>query len=197
MSNDYLQHYGVPGMKWGRRRAPSLGPPVIEIGPDGYRDAGGSNSNRSSNNSSSNNRRPNGTSNTGSSSQRTNSSSQTTSNTNSAATAYKPFDVKSAQSGLKEGKKLAEAGAKKLESDRQKESKRDLKNEARNMTDEDLRKVINRLSMEEKYVQAMEKEGHVKSKTDLQKTLELVGTAVSYADTALEVYDKIQKVRGR
>lgn len=195
MSNDYLQHYGVPGMKWGRRRVNSLGPPVIEIGPDGYRDAGSSNSNRSNNSTGSNsNKRYSSNSNTGSAKSKGNSSTQTNSSPTSNP---KPFDVKGAQSGLKEGKKLADAGVKKLEADRQKETKKDLKSEARNMTDEDLRKVINRLSMEEKYVQAMEKEGYGKSKTDLQKTLELVGTAVSYADTALEVYDKIQKIRGR
>jgi len=203
VSYNFLEHYGVVGMKWGRRRGNSLGPPVIELGPNEYRDRSNSSSGGGSSSSRSNSSRPNssssrgGSSSTGNTRRTTNDNTNNTSGSNGTTSASKKLDVKGTQAGLKEGKKLADAGVKKLEADRQKETKKDLKSEARNMTDEDLRKVINRLSMEEKYVAAMEKEGYGKSKTDLQKTLELVGTAVTYADTALEVYDKIQKIRGR
>lgn len=215
MSNYYLEHYGVAGMRWGRRRA-SLGAPVVELGSDEYRDAGSSGSRRSSsrrdssrrntdssnssnngNNSSSSNRN-NNANNSSSTNTRNNSNNRTTNETtNNANDNSNKFDVKGAKTSLKEGKKLADAGVKYLENDRTKETARNLKSEAKNMTDDDLRQVISRLSMEEKYVAAMTKEGAGKSKTDLQKTLELVGTAVSYADTALDVYDKIQSIRGR
>jgi len=193
VSYNFLEHYGVVGMKWGRRRGNSLGPPVIELGPGEYRDRTGSgSSNRSGSSSTSSNRSTGSKSNS-----KKPSSNDTNNNTNSTTSQPKKLDIKGAQAGLKESKKLADAGAKYLDDDRKKQNARDLKSEARNMSDDDLKKVINRLSMEERYVSAMEKEGVGKSKTDLQKTLELVGTAVTYADTALEVYDKIQKIRGR
>ena len=191
MSNYFLEHYGVVGMRWGKRSARRMSPPVIELGPHEYRDAGGTNSKKASSNTGSNH------------GSKTNSSkpssvNDTKSHTNSdKKTESKKLDLKSTQDGLKDGKKLVDAGAKYLDDDRKKQSIKQLKADAKTMTDDELRTVINRLSMEERYVNVMKKEGALRGKTDLQKTLEIVGSVAAYADTAISVYDRIQQARGR
>ena len=202
MNINYLEHYGVPGMKWGRRKDKLLGSPVIELGPNEYRYKSNSSSGSKygkagdsrSNSSRSNSSRP---SSSKTNSKTTNNKNPNNTNSGSSGTTSNKLDIKSAQTGLKESKKIVDASVKYLDNDRKKQTVKDLKQEAKNMTDDELRTVINRLNMEERYVSAMEREGVGRSKTDLQKTLELVGTAVTYADTALEIYDKIQKIRGR
>lgn len=198
MNINYLEHYGVPGMKWGRRKNRLLGSPVIELGPNEYRYKSNSSSGSKygkAGDSRSNSSRPS-SSKTNSKTKNNNNNPNNT-NSGSSGTTSNKLDIKSAQTGLKESKKIVDAGVKYLDNDRKKQTVKDLKKEAKNMTDDELRTVINRLNMEERYVSAMEREGVGRSKTDLQKTLELVGTAVTYADTALEIYDKIQKIRGR
>lgn len=195
MSNYFLEHYGVAGMKWGRRRTPSLGAPVIELGPNEYRDSSRTTGNGRTNTSNSNgSTRSNTNSNTRTTGNNTNSNTQNSSTNNNNKD---KFNIKGVQDGLKDGKKLTEAGTKYLENDRKKRNVNQLKSEAKNMSDDDLKTIINRLSMEDKYVSVMEKQGVAESKTNLQTTLETIGTVVSYADTALSVYKTIEEMRRR
>lgn len=211
MSNYFLEHYGVAGMKWGRRRVSSLGPPVIELGPDSYRETNGSSS--SGNRSTGYRAKPNSSSNSSSGGSNKSSSDKFNRRTYDNAESTKPkpkqpnddnttsptnkLSTNDVQTGLKSGKQITDAGVKMLEADRKKRNAKQLKNEAKEMTDDDLKQVISRLSMEEKYVSVMEKQGFGESKTSLQKTLETVGDVVSYADTALSIYKTIENMRGR
>lgn len=181
-SNYFLEHYGVVGMKWGKHRTRG-GMVINNRRPDDRRDRNESNYKKSNND--------NGNTNS------TNNSKNNSNSNSGKQPEHKNLDLKSTQDGLKEGKKIVDAGAKYLDNDRKKQSLKDLKAEARNMSDDDLKTVINRLSMEERYVSAMEKEGVVRAKTDLQKTLEIVGSVAAYADTAISVYDTIQRVRSK
>lgn len=202
MSNYFLEHYGVAGMRWGKRNTRRIGQPVIELGPGEYRDSSGTNSKKTSSKKSSSN---SNSSKTSSSSSKTSSNKNNSNNNNDSKPNTNPvktpeskkLDLKSTQEGIKDSKKLVDAGAKYLDDDRKKQSIKDLKADAKTMSDDELRTVINRLSMEERYISVMEKEGAVRAKTDLQKTLEIVGNIAAYADTAISVYDRIQDVRAR
>lgn len=228
MSNYFLEHYGVVGMRWGKRSRRTLaidGPSIQGTGKSGggfksdnirnkpidvdYKHAGSSKSSTSGSSSSRANRSNNNSDYTKNRKETTNDSSSTKtkkaktydyeyeSTKTSNNTETNPFDPKTAKDGITGGKKLLDAGVKQMDAERKKRTEKQLKADATKMTDDELKAVINRLSMEDRYVSVMEKQGMVESKSDLQKTLEVVGQVAAYADTALSVYAAIDQVRNR
>lgn len=220
MHDKYLEHYGVPGMRWGRRRSSSqlrIGGPTTS----GSSNTNGSNSNQSntggqsgsSNGNRSRNRsRPyvNATwrevNDDGSTSSNRNTRSESTSSrqstnrntrTESTTTNSNKFDPSSAKAGIKSGKQIAEAGSKMLAKDREKRYEKDIKKEMSGMTNEEMQVVIKRLSTEQRYMEVMKKQGVKEAKSNLEATLDTIGKVAGYADTALDVYGAIQGLRGR
>lgn len=201
-SNYFLEHYGVVGMKWGKHRT-SGGMTINSNKPGNYDNYKSEETKKWERKLEEAEARKKAKKDIKSEKlepvkktlidKKTDNNDQNSSNTPDS----KKLDLKSTQEGLKDGKKLIDAGAKYLDDDRKKQSLKDLKSQAKTMSDDELRNVINRLSMEERYVSVMEKEGAVRAKTDFQKTLEIVGSVAAYADTAISIYDRIQQVRSK
>lgn len=211
MHDKYLEHYGIPGMKWGRRTASSQ----ILIG--GPTSGGTNNSNGSYKQSSSGGKQTNSGSNgkkkskpyvdakwrdvtdDGPSTKKPGSNKQSTGpkpNTETT-TNKKQFDPNIAKDGVKTSKQIAETGSKMLSKNREKLYESQLKKEMTNLTNEEMQTVIKRLSTEQRYMEVMKKEGVNVAKSNLETTLDTIGTVAGYAETALNVYGAIQGVRGR
>lgn len=214
MSNYFLEHYGVIGMRWGKRKARGtigLNPPPGSGSSSGSSSTGGQRHSNTGGSSGGSKRKsrpyvnakwrevndgPNP-----SSSNKKSKKTDTQEPRDTANPTPKPksdkVDLGGVKTGLKDGKKIAEGGAKYLEKERKDRTTNNLKKQANEMSDTELREVINRLSMEQKYVSIMEKQGVSEAKSNLEKTLEVAGQVAGYADTALSVYDAIMRARGR
>ena len=187
-NNNYLEHYGVPGMKWGRRRGtiqlsgPTTHSPRLS-GPTTSGSTGGS-----------------GPKNTGSKSNKTNSNSQSNTNAGNKQKTNSKIDTK----GLNDTKKMMDEVSK-FENKKQakqqaklvQENKKNAFNDMSKMSDKELQQRVNRLNMEDRYVSLTEKRNVNQGKSNLQKTLDTAGTVLAYAGTALAIYNQIQDIRGR
>lgn len=210
MHERYLEHYGVPGMKWGRRKSSGQ---ILIGGPTNQgtnRPGGSSNSNSSSGSKQSSSsgskkksrpyvdakwREVNDDGPSSKSSSAPKPKPESPKPTNSQTSKSVDFDIKGTQTGLKSGKKIAEAGANMLAKERKDRNTKSLKAEAKEMTNDELKAVINRLATEQRYVELMGKEGVREAKSNLETTLETLTTVATIADTALGVYGAIQDVR--
>lgn len=207
MHGNYLEHYGVPGMRWGvRRSSPTLrltgpssgsksstsqgptggrsssskkkkGPKIVDVD---YTEVGGSGGKKAK------------TKKQTSSGQNGNNNTQSN---QTSKTETKSFDVNGAKNGLRTGKQIADAGAQSLAKDRKKNALTRVKNEAKEMSDADLRKMVDRMSLEDRYVSIHEKRGVTDAKSNLEKTLEVAGQVATHAETALSIYNTIQEIR--
>lgn len=143
MSDQFLEHYGVIGMKWGKRKARYT----------------------------------------------------TTKSNNSQPQNKKPFDTTSAKNNLNAGRKLANDGAKKLSDKRKAQHNSTLKKEAKKMSDAELRRIADRIALEQRYVNMMKQDGIKDAKSNLEKTLDVIGTITTTAVSAITVYEAIQKLK--
>lgn len=126
-NGDYIEHHGIPGMKWGVRRTPSQ---------LGYRIR------------------------TKIANQRANKLINNKHNSSMLGESQKQFGyaistVNKQANILSKSKEKAERKIAKKEAKKQKAVQRDFKAEARNMSTEELNAAVNRLRLEESYVQAM------------------------------------------
>lgn len=138
--SDYLEHYGVIGMKWGKRKA-------------------------SYNSGSSNN--PNN----------------------------KPVNISKTKEGLHQSSKIAKTGAQKLSNARNKKHSDDITKKAKTMSESDLRRLSDRMALEQRYVNLMKQTDVKYAKSNLEKTLDTIGKVTTTAATALTVYEAIQKFK--
>lgn len=173
MHDQYLEHYGVPGMKWGRRKSTS-NLRVVES----TRNINGNSKNTTSSKKPSRQPKP------------LNKTIQTKN------------DIDNSKRAMEDSKRIIDDSVAKMENTRKLKTKYQLQEQASQMSDKELKDVINRLSMEQRYSDVMTKQGYGASKSNLQKTLEtvgntaaVVGTTAGYVSSALTIYLTIQSIR--
>lgn len=76
-------------------------------------------------------------------------------------------------------------------------NKERIKNDISKMSDDELRAIVNRLNMEERYTQVMESRYAPSGKSKVEKILSYAGTAAAATVSAIELYQKIKEMRNK
>lgn len=112
-----------------------------------------------------------------------------------------PKDKAKAVSNVKKGAKSVKDATDKVKGkmdDKAKAAnKAKIKQDLSKMSDAELRDIVNRLNMEERYSQVMESRYAPSGKSKVEKILSYAGTLAAGTVTAIELYQKINELRGK
>ena len=116
--------------------------------------------------------------------------------TNDGKKRYSSDDFKDAKKKVDKGKDVVDGAVKAKKKAAEKEHEKKIKKDLSEMSDQELRDIVNRLNMEERYTQVMKSRGVEQGKSRVDKILEYAGTALTIGSSALSIAIAIKELRG-
>lgn len=108
---------------------------------------------------------------------------------------YSSEDYKSAQKKVDKGKAMVDGVKKTRVKAAEKQHEKKIKDDLSKMSDQELRDIVNRLNMEERYTQVMKSRGVDAGKNRVDKILEYAGTALTIGSSALSIMIAIKELQ--
>lgn len=108
---------------------------------------------------------------------------------------YSGNDLKEAQKKVDKGKAMVDGVKKTRVKAAEKQHEKKIKDDLSKMSDQELRGIINRLNMEERYTQVMKSRGVEAGKNRVDKILEYAGTALTIGSSALSIMIAIKELQ--
>lgn len=108
---------------------------------------------------------------------------------------YGSGDLKEAQKKVEKGKAMVDGVKKTRVKAAEKQHEKKIKDDLSKMSDQELRDIVNRLNMEERYTQVMKSRGVESGKNRVDKILEYAGTALTIGSSALSIMIAIKELQ--
>ena len=108
---------------------------------------------------------------------------------------YGSGDLKEAQKKVDKGKAMVDGVKKTRVKAAEKQHDKKIKDDLSKMSDAELRAIVNRLNMEERYTQVMKSRGVEAGKNRVDKILEYAGTALTIGSSALSIMIAIKELQ--
>ena len=108
---------------------------------------------------------------------------------------YGSGDLKEAQKKVDKGKAMVDGVKKTRVKAAEKQHEKKIKDDLSKMSDQELRDIVNRLNMEERYTQVMKSRGVEAGKNRVDKVLEYAGTALTIGSSALSIMIAIKELQ--
>ena len=108
---------------------------------------------------------------------------------------YGSGDLKEAQKKVDKGKAMVDGVKKTRVKAAEKQHDKKIKDDLSKMSDAELRAIVNRLNMEERYTQVMKSRGVEAGKNRVDKVLEYAGTALTIGSSALSIMIAIKELQ--
>lgn len=108
---------------------------------------------------------------------------------------YSGNDLKEAQKKVDKGKAMVDGVKKTRVKSAEKQHEKKIKDDLSKMSDQELRDIVNRLNMEERYTQVMKSRGVEAGKNRVDKILEYAGTALTIGSSALSIMIAIKELQ--
>ena len=100
---------------------------------------------------------------------------------------YGSEDLKSMQKQVNQGKNVVDGVKKTRAKAAEKQTEKKIRDDLSKMSDQELRDIVNRLNMEERYMQVMKSRDVVTGKSKVDKILDYAGTALTIGGSALSI----------
>ena len=108
---------------------------------------------------------------------------------------YDSDDLKETQKKVEKGKAMVDGVKKTRTKAAEKQHEKKIKSDLSQMSDKELRDIVNRLNMEERYTQVMKSRGVETGKNRADKILEYAGTALTIGSSALSIMIAIKELQ--
>lgn len=116
--------------------------------------------------------------------------------TNEGRRRYSNDDFKNAKKKIDKGKEVVDVATKAKKKAVEKQHEQKIKKDLSEMSDQELRDIVNRLNMEERYTQVMKSRGLEQGKSRVDKILDYAGTALTIGSSALSIAIAIKELKG-
>lgn len=116
--------------------------------------------------------------------------------TNEGRRRYSNDDFKNAKKKIDKGKEVVDGATKAKKKAVEKQHEQKIKKDLSEMSDQELRDIVNRLNMEERYTQVMKSRGLEQGKSRVDKILDYAGTALTIGSSALSIAIAIKELKG-
>lgn len=116
--------------------------------------------------------------------------------TNEGRRRYSSDDFKDAKKKIDKGKEVVDGATKAKKKAVEKQHEQKIKKDLSEMSDQELRDIVNRLNMEERYTQVMKSRGLEQGKSRVDKILDYAGTALTIGSSALSIAIAIKELKG-
>lgn len=123
---------------------------------------------------------------------RNNTSVGTTGGSNKKSVDY---DYKSAKKQVDAAEKIVSTAKGKRNENIKRQTNAKIKSDLSKMSDDELRQVVNRLNMEERYTQVMQSRGMDTGKNRVDRILDYAGTAITIGSSALSIMVAINELK--
>ena len=108
---------------------------------------------------------------------------------------YSGDNLKDIQKQVNQGKNVVDGVKKTKTKAAEKQHEKKIKSDLSQMSDKELRDIVNRLNMEERYTQVMKSRGVETGKSRADKILEYAGTALTIGSSALSIMIAIKELQ--
>ena len=108
---------------------------------------------------------------------------------------YSGDNLKDIQKQVNQGKNVVDGVKKTRTKAAEKQHEKKIKSDLSQMSDKELRDIVNRLNMEERYTQVMKSRGVETGKNRADKILEYAGTALTIGSSALSIMIAIKELQ--
>ena len=108
---------------------------------------------------------------------------------------YSGDNLKDIQKQVNQGKNVVDGVKKTRSKAAEKQHEKKIKSDLSQMSDKELRDIVNRLNMEERYTQVMKSRGVETGKNRADKILEYAGTALTIGSSALSIMIAIKELQ--
>ena len=108
---------------------------------------------------------------------------------------YSGDNLKDIQKQVNQGKNVVDGVKKTRTKAAEKRTEKKIKDDLSQMSDKELRDIVNRLNMEERYTQVMKSRGVETGKSRADKILEYAGTALTIGSSALSIMIAIKELQ--
>ena len=108
---------------------------------------------------------------------------------------YSGDNLKDIQKQVNQGKNVVDGVKKTKAKAAEKQHEKKIKSDLSQMSDKELRDIVNRLNMEERYTQVMKSRGVETGKNRADKILEYAGTALTIGSSALSIMIAIKELQ--
>ena len=108
---------------------------------------------------------------------------------------YSGDNLKDIQKQVNQGKNVVDGVKKTRTKAVEKQHEKKIKSDLSQMSDKELRDIVNRLNMEERYTQVMKSRGVETGKSRADKILEYAGTALTIGSSALSIMIAIKELQ--
>lgn len=108
---------------------------------------------------------------------------------------YGSEDIKNIQKRVDQGKNVVDGVKKSRVKAAEKQTEKKIKDDLTKMSDQELRNIVNRLNMEERYTQVMKARGVENGKSKVDKILDYAGTALTIGGSALSILVAIKELQ--
>ena len=108
---------------------------------------------------------------------------------------YSGDNLKDIQKQVNQGKNVVDGVKKTRTKAAEKQHEKKIKSDLSQMSDKELRDIVNRLNMEERYTQVMKSRGVETGKSRVDKILEYAGTALTIGSSALSIMIAIKELQ--
>lgn len=108
---------------------------------------------------------------------------------------YSGDNLKDIQKQVNQGKNVVDGVKKTKAKAAEKRTEKKIKDDLSQMSDKELRDIVNRLNMEERYTQVMKSRGVETGKSRADKILDYAGTALTIGSSALSIMIAIKELQ--